>query len=403
MAWKDNFAKGKRWMHIFLGQFGLLFEKNRRPVRKAEGIAVMKLDAIGDFVIWLDSATQIRPLYPGKKITLICNTVCETMARHTGLFDEIVPVDIRRFESDGRYKKEMLRVFERKEYEELLQTVYSRTIDMDRIAMRIPARCKIAFRADASRMNLSRYIAFGFIRNKADRIYDKLIPAHAGCVMESKRNAEFIRGLGLDFEAGFSSLPDYPEAAKVIPESPFFVLFPGGSSRKKMWPVENFAKVTDYVLEQTEYDAYVCGSKGETKLYDDMMRHIQMESHKKRIHDYCGKTTLLELTEVIRHAEFVISNDTSGIHFAAAVNTKGICLFGEFAYGRFLPYATERDEEAHHPITVCHADMDCKGCVSGKMTPECKSHLMQTGRYLCIDRISAEQVIEAVNKFLQEQ
>lgn len=94
----------------------------------------------------------------------------------------------------------------------------------------------------------------------------------------------------------------------------------------------------------------------------------------------------------------LVGNDTSGIHFAAAVNTKGVCIFGEFAYGRFLPYRCERDCKGHEPIIVCSAKKDCAGCAYEKITAACKEHLLKTGRYQCVDEVSVEQVIQALSR-----
>ena len=45
--------------------------------------------------------------------------------------------------------------------------------------------------------------------------------------------------------------------------------------------------------------------------------------------DFRGKTTLLELTELIRRAELVVTNDSSPIHIASAwQNVKILAIFG---------------------------------------------------------------------------
>ena len=398
MSFKENLVKGKRWLNIACNQFKLLKEKNRRPLSDSPtGVIIVKIDAIGDFIIWLDSASQYPLIYKDEPITLVCNKLCEQIAKHTGLFDKVIAVDSRRFEADNKYKKEVLKELEKQQNRVLIQPVFSRTIDMDLISYRIPAKEKIAFKADESRMNLSRYMAISSVKKCADSVYDKLIDATDGWVMEAKRNAEFIRGLGTDFKAGYSDLPEYNVKEGVIPDKPYVVIFPGSSSTKKMWPVNNFAVIIEYIVEKWDREIYICGSKGESWIAEDIIKCITNSDAKNKTHNYCGKTTLLELAEVIRHAMYMVSNDTSGIHFAAAVNTKGICLFGEFAYGRFLPYDIERHDK-HNEIYVCSAGMKCKRCSAGKITAECKANLMNTGRYLCIDKISVDNVKLAVNK-----
>ncbi len=397
MAWRDTWNKACRWSNIWLSQFRIVGLQNRRPgVDNACGIAVIKIDAIGDFLIWLDSASQYKLIYPKQQITLVCNTACAEIAGSTGFFDEIIPIQSRRFESDNRYKREIWDSFRDKNFHTLLQTAYSRTIDMDLLAMNIPAKEKIAFAADESRVNLSRYMAFKNIRRKLDMVYDRLIPSGGENLMELERNAVFIRGLGRDFQAGYPSLPRMQVRRGVIPPKPYVVIFPGASSGKKMWPIERYAKVGGYIVSEKGMDIYMCGGENESYLYGQFVEAMEQPQYRDRVHDLFGKTTLSELAEIIRSASLLIGNDTSGIHFAAAVNTRGICIFGEFAYGRFLPYRCERDCRDHEPIIVCSASKACAGCAYGSITSDCKEHLLRTGRYQCMDDVSAEQVISEI-------
>lgn len=405
MAWHDAWKKAARWRNIWLSQFWIVGRKNQRPSDRSGhdgsqdtcGVVVIKIDAIGDFLIWLDSASQYRLLYPKQKITLVCNTACAELAGQTGFFDELIPVQGRRFESDNKYKKEIWDCFRDRRFHTLLQTAYSRTIDMDLLAMNIPATQKIAFVADESRVNLSRYLAFGKIRRRLDRIYDRLIPSGGEHLMELERNAVFVRALGQkDFQAGYPSLPEMQVRDGVIPKKPYAVIFPGASSGKKMWPIERYAAVGRYIVSEKKLDICLCGGENEAYLYRQFVDAMKKPEYGKNVHDLFGRTTLSELAEVIRNANLLIGNDTSGIHFAAAVNTKGICIFGEFAYGRFLPYRCGRDCEDHAPIVVCSAGKPCAGCAYGSITPECRQHLLRTGRYQCMDEVSVEQVIREI-------
>lgn len=397
MTWQNKLEKIKRWANIWLSQFRVLCIKNQRPQNTVSGkIVVIKIDAIGDFLIWLDSASQYRECYPNYNITLICNTACEEIAEHTGFFDRIIAIKNKKFEADNSYKKEVLRILQKQNCNVLLQPAYSRTVDMDILACSIPADEKIGFVADESRENLSRYLTFGWVRKRLDKIYDKLIPSGEEDLMELERNARFIRGLGHDFMAGYPTLLPSCIEEGILPEKPYAVLFPGASSEKKMWPIERFAKVGKYLIKQKDWDIYLCGSNEEAYLYERFIKAMGHSAQKDRVHNYFGKTSLLELAEVIRHAKLFVGNDTSGIHFAAAVNTKGICILGEFAYGRFLPYRCERDCAGHEPIIVCHAGMSCAGCAHGTMTQACKKHLLTTGRHLCIENVSVKQVIEQI-------
>lgn len=142
MVWRSVCDKARRWINIWFTQFRVAGLSNRRPVLDAQGIIIIKMDAIGDFLIWLDSAEQFKKLYAGQKITLVCNTFCSDIARNTGFFDEVISIESK-FETDIKYKKEIWSYFYNRAFRILLQTAYSRTIDMDLLARNIPAKKKL--------------------------------------------------------------------------------------------------------------------------------------------------------------------------------------------------------------------------------------------------------------------
>lgn len=394
MGLKGKIDKLLRWGKIWRAQFTVAKMQNARCEAGSGKVLVIKSDAIGDFLIWLDSAKELRTLYEGKSIVLICSSPCVEIAKAAGYFDEILTLNIRRFESDTAYRKEMIRQFGGLSFDTLIQTAYSRTVHMDMLAAVIPAAEKIGMVSDESRTNLSRYIVTKSNKKKLDSVYDKLIPVTDGWLMEVKRNGELIRGLGRkDFKTGMPVLKSYDVGDGIIPKGDYFIIFPGASTPKKMWNIKNFGEIADYVCEKTGWTAYACGSSDERYLYERLGR--------TGIVDYFGKTTLMELAEVIRHARLVISNDTSGIHFAAAVNTPSVCILGEYNYGRFLPYDYDREYGSElKPMIVCHADMPCKRCAAGKMTSECNACMAAAGRYLCVEKVTVSQVKEAVDKII---
>ena len=403
MSVKGKIDKVLRWVNIWCTQFTVASMENRTCEGKTDNVLIIKIDAIGDFLIWLDSAKEYRNLYPGKKLTLMCNSACMDIAKHTGYFDDYILCNIRKFEADNKYRKELLVSLKDKHFDVMILTAYSRTIHMDMISATISAKEKYGFVCDESKTNLSRYITTAGTKKKLDSIYTKLIPASESWLMEVERNAELIRGLGIkDFKSAMPVLKPYEASEEVIPKGNYYVIFPGASTPKKMWPISKFAQIADYVFEKTGYVGYVCGSKEEKYLYDGICSSKKAET---LVYDYLGKTTLLELAEVIRNAKFVISNDTSGIHFAAVTNTPSVCILGEYNYGRFLPYSYDKISDTKYqsgiaPMYICLAGMPCAKCAVGKMTSECKVCMATTGRYLCVDKIEVADVIKAIDKLI---
>ncbi|MDD6205484.1 glycosyltransferase family 9 protein, partial [Succinivibrio sp.] len=321
---------------------------------------VIKLDAIGDFIIWLDSAKEYKKLYQTQEVNLLCSDACKELACISGYFDKVYSLDPEKFMFNQEYRKLKQEELITLKCSVLIQTAFSRTQLMDIIAARIPANKKIGFVADESKSNISRKLETPKRKKMLDGIYDQLIPASKKQLMELNRNKEFLLGLG-DREFR-SSIPKLPRIELVYtPKEDYFLVFPGASSNLKMWDIKNYSIVIDYVLEKRDWTCLICGGQKEKNIY---LKLEKLVKHNHKLKDYTGKTSLVELIEYVRNAKFVLSNDTSGIHFAAATNTPGICPFGEYNYGRFLPYISDNGVSK---VRVVSANMKCRNCSQRKM------------------------------------
>ncbi|MBW6453544.1 MAG: hypothetical protein K0A92_07150, partial [Methyloprofundus sp.] len=56
---------------------------------------MIRLDAIGDFILWLDTAKEYRRVYPNQKITLIANGAWADLASALPYWDAVWPVNVR--------------------------------------------------------------------------------------------------------------------------------------------------------------------------------------------------------------------------------------------------------------------------------------------------------------------
>jgi ADP-heptose:LPS heptosyltransferase len=389
--------KIKRWTCIYKKQSKLRNLDNNKYGNKNK-ILLIKLDAIGDFIIWLDSAKEYRKIFKGKKVCLLCNKLCAELAVMTGYFDDVSTLDISRCETDDNYFEKNLEHYKQQNgYEILVQTAYSRTLHMDLLAAAIPAEKKIAFLCDESKSNLSRRLIRKSNRTKLDAIYDVLIKTPDITLMELKRNGIMISNLsGEKYLSNLPYIKENKEKQTKVPSENYFVVFPGASTKRKMWDIGHFTNVTDYIIRKTGWKAYVCGSNSEKMLGEYLLKNTK---YPDSVVNYCGCTDLIELAEVIRHAKYIISNDTSGIHYAAAVDTPGICVFGEYNYGRFLPYDSDLNKSK---IEVCSLGMKCRNCVSGRITCKCIFSILKTGNYYCVNAVSEKMVIDKIDCQLKD-
>ena len=100
--------------------------------------------------------------------------------------------------------------------------------------------------------------------------------------------------------------------------------------------------------------------------------------------DAAGKLSLLASAELIRRASAIVTNDSSPLHLASAMNTPTIAIFGptvpEFGFGPL----------AAHSIVLGHASLACRPC--DRHGPK-KCPL---GHWRCMREITPEDVARAV-------
>ncbi|MBT5793445.1 MAG: hypothetical protein HOI10_01095, partial [Deltaproteobacteria bacterium] len=76
-----------------------------------EVVLLIRQDAIGDFVMWLDTAKEYRELYPSEnyRIVLVGNAVWFDLAKGLPYWDEVLPINVKKFKTFSSYRRNILR------------------------------------------------------------------------------------------------------------------------------------------------------------------------------------------------------------------------------------------------------------------------------------------------------
>lgn len=125
----------------------------------------------------------------------------------------------------------------------------------------------------------------------------------------------------------------------------YAVIIPGARWRTKIWPAEKYGKLASKLSLKT----FIAGSKSEIEAADTIVSLSQGMSV-----SLAGKTGLKELVEVVRHAQFVVSNDSGPMHIAAALKVPVFAIFGPTDATRTGPYG-----KGH---AIIREDVTCAPC-----------------------------------------
>lgn len=351
---------------------------------RSKFVLVVRLDAIGDFVLWTSAAKELRTLYPSGewRLILVANQAWYSLAEELGIFDEVWPIDLQPLCKNLVYRFRVLCRVRRAGFQIAIHPTYSREmLRGDALIRASGADQRIGSQGDFCRLE-------PWLKPLADLCYTRLVPAAAKPMTELERNAEFIAGLG---GAAKLELPSLHFISSLLPSVldgiPYFVLFPGASWTGRQWPATRFAELAARVGRQTGWTAVICGGGGDTAI----AQRIQTSAGIPVI-NLAGKTDLKRLLAILAASRLVITNETSAAHIAPAVGTPTVCLLGGGHYGRFLPYSLTDDLPN---MAVVNEPMECYGC-----NWRCIYLVAPGDAVPCVAQIGVEAVWQAVCKLL---
>ncbi len=309
--------------------------KRRTIVPKT--LLLIRLDSIGDFILVQSFFAFFRthPVYREYKITLCGNLIWKDLAEYLNqnTFDSFIWINRKKFKWNFFYKYRIMNQIYKAGYETVIETTFTREILYgDTIVKASKAKQRIGSTGSPdSYLKWKRKIF-------SDDYYTKLITQSDKNLFEFYRNKEFFEKLLQNkIEISKPSMNFDKVEYKLPVENEFIVVVPGAQEKARRWSEENFRELIKYLLKDYQYSILVAGSASEQSTIQKILRGIESA----RVVDVSGKTTLSQLGKIISNAKFLISNETSSVHFAAAVNTPFVCISNGQRFGRFMPYPEE--------------------------------------------------------------
>jgi ADP-heptose:LPS heptosyltransferase len=350
-------------------------------------LLVIKLDALGDFVLWLPVAHSLREAFPKTThdICLLGNQLWTELALSTSLFDEVWAVERDRLRSDLPYRYRTLLRIRNARFDSVIQAQLSREFFLgDSIVRTCGAASRVGPRGDDAISTRTQL-------RISDRWYTRLFETLPSSHPELERNADFFRSVtGSSLEDSFPRLEAASFPSRYVEElrEPFFVLVPGASIKGKMWPSDNYTEIARRVISRFGWRAVICGDRAGAEVAVYICRALGAE-----VTDLSGKTTVSELFSVVSRARLYVGNDTGPAHIAAAFNVPTVVVLGGGHFGRFLPYP--KGSYPSPKVHVAYNAMDCFRC-----DWKCPYVDLMTDTAPCLTGVDVENVWQAVSSIL---
>ncbi|HZZ32937.1 MAG TPA: glycosyltransferase family 9 protein [Phenylobacterium sp.] len=281
----------------------------RREVQK---ILVIKLSALGDFVLALAAMKKIRLAHPKAHITLLTTPPFEALAKASPYFNAIW--------TDGRPEgfpqwvalRRRLRAAHFNRVYDLQTSGHSNRI-FQVMRPHPPPWSGVAFGASMPHSNPLRN-GMHTLERQADQLM------YAGIWPDAPT------------EPGAAPPPDLswvltgaagarPPAAGIKPK-PYAMFVPGGSAHRpeKRWPVEKYGELAR-ILYARGLDVVIIGGPQESALAQAIQRQVP------GARDLTGRTDFASIAVLGAKAALAVGNDTGPLHLAAAAGAPTVVLF----------------------------------------------------------------------------
>jgi ADP-heptose:LPS heptosyltransferase len=282
--------------------------------RSIERILVIKLSALGDFVLALAAMKKIRQAHPKAHITLLTTPPFEALAKTCPYINAV--------DTGGRPNSlsEWLALRSR-----IKAANYARVYDLQ-----TSAASNRIFQILRPSPPVWSGVAFGCALPHSNPLRNSMHTL--------ERHADQLMYAGIwdnaPTEPGAAPTPDLSwilkAAAAERPKSggnrprPYVMFVPGGASHRleKRWPVEHYAELAR-ILYSRGFDIVIIGGPQEAELAHTIQRSTP------RARDLTGRTDFASVARLGANAALAVGNDTGPLHLAAAAGAPTIVLFSK--------------------------------------------------------------------------
>lgn len=338
---------------------------------KPSRFLVVKFGSLGDIVHCLPSVAQLRAAFPKAQIDWLIERKNKVVVELSGLDVNLVPVDTYQWRSSPG-------IGSAKEIAEFVWALstdgYDCTIDFQGLvksaffAYLSGAPVRIGWERDFLKESVSRFFYTEVVTPKRIHIIDQQM--------------ELLKPLGID-PNWETEVPLHSGAAarravaqKLAGLADYILINPGGNWPTKCWESERYGELALRLMNDG-FPVVVTAGPNEGELVRRVLRSAGNGAR------YIS-TNLEELVALCETARLFVGGDTGPMHFAGAVGTPIVAIFG--------PTSSDRNGPSRREDIVVERRLPCRPCYERDRCP--LEHLQ------CMGDITVEHVYEACRKRL---
>ena len=339
--WRTLYATGDPYFSPRLTKLADEYRPDTEPARlicpskplfrndEIKRILAVKLDHIGDLITALPALRRLRQHFPLARIHLLASGAAKAFLSGENCVDELIEFEFFHTRSGLGQKEltqdDLLVLGERlKPYGFDLALDLRKQIETRHVLQYVPARLRAGYN------HLGRFpwldIALEWegdnrLNRKQSHVSEDLLRL----VDTIAAAGEAVPPVLQQAAAGNGKLPpSVPAAARALFRKPVVAVHPGVGAIMRQWLPEYFATVIDLLIEKNQVNVLLVGGHDEVALAEEVLGHIV---NRKSVVSLAGKTSLADLTGVLRACALYLGNNSGPQHIAAALGVPTIGIY----------------------------------------------------------------------------
>jgi len=335
---------------------------------KPNRFLVVKFGSLGDIVHCLPSVAQLRKAFPQAKIDWLIERKNKVAVELSGVEVDLVPIDTYQWRNSpgiGSAK-------------EIAEFVWALSTDGYDCAIDFQGLLKSAFFAYLSGAPVRIGWERDFLKESVSRFFytDVVTPKRIHII---DQQMELLRPLGIDPDWYIEVPLTAREGARrsmaqgLAGLTDYIIVIPGGNGPTKCWASERYGELAARLMSDG-FPVVVTWGPDE----DALIKKVKEKA--AEIHEI--PTSLEELVALCEGARLIVGGDTGPMHFAAAVGTPIVAIYG--------PTSSDRNGPFRREDIVVERRLACRPCYERDRCP--------LEHWECMKEITVEQVYEACRK-----
>jgi len=331
-------------------------------------ILLIQLKQIGDVLMTTPALRALRKKHPGAEIHFLTQKPSNQIFEFNPFVDRVIDFPTK---SDFRERLGFI--------ESLRKEKYDVAIDF----LGLPKTALLTKLIGAKKR-------IGFKKFGRSLFYTERVFASDENLYSVEHKIQLLRSLGVhstDFQLDFFyGNQDLSKAQAILQDlhpkkiGPLISISPVSRQAYKVWPAENFAVTADYLIDKYQADILFLWGPNEY----GFIKAVKDKMKNQPLGDY-DIPTIRETAALLKLVDLHIGNDNGPMHFAIAVKTPSVAVFGRPKLSNWTP-----------PESKTHLAIEYDpGCKSNCVYPRCELQ--------CLTGVEISKVIELADLSLNQQ